>query len=53
MHAKKKAWLAINAVGGSAVLGSYVHGLVTHPETRGQLWGSMPLELQAVHIVTL
>jgi hypothetical protein len=53
MHPKKKAWLAINVVGGMAVLGSYVHGLVTHPETRGQLWGSMPLELQAVYNVTM
>ena len=53
MHAKKRVWLAINAVGGVGVLGSYVHGLVTHPETRGQLWGSMPLELQAVYNVTM
>jgi len=53
MHSKKKAWLAINAIGGVAVLGSYAHGLVTHPETRGQLWGSMPPELQAVYNVTM
>lgn len=53
MHPKKKAWLAINVVGGVAVLGSYVHGLVTHPETRGQLWGSMPSELQDVYNVTM
>ena len=53
MHPKKKAWLAINVVGGVAVLGSYVHGLLTHPETRGQLWGSMPPELQAVYNITM
>jgi hypothetical protein len=53
VHPKKKAWLAINVVGGIAVLGSYVHGLTTHPETRGQLWGSMPPELQAVYSVTM
>jgi hypothetical protein len=53
MHAQKKLWLAINAVGGAAVLGSYVHGLSTHPETRNDLWGSIPLELQAVYGVTM
>ena len=53
MHPKKKSWLAINAIGGAAVLGSYVHGLLTHPETRNDLWGSIPLELQAVYGVTM
>jgi len=53
MHPKKKAWLAINAIGGTAVLGSYAHGLLTHPETRGELWGSIPPELQSVYGVTM
>lgn len=53
MHPQKKAWLAINVVGGAAVLGSYVHGLATHPDTRNDLWGSIPPELQAVYGVTM
>ena len=53
MHPKKKTWLAINAVGGAAVLGSYVHGIVTHPETRNALWGTIPAELQAVYGLTM
>jgi hypothetical protein len=53
MHAQKKAWLAINVVGGAAVLGSYVHGLATHPDTRNALWGTVPAELQAVYGVTM
>ena len=53
MHSLKKTWLAINAVGGAAVLGSYVHGLTTHPETRNELWGSVPSELQTVYGVTM
>jgi hypothetical protein len=53
VHAQKKAWLAINALGGAAVLGSYLHGLATHPETRNTLWGAMPKELQAVYGVTM
>jgi len=53
MHPRKKTWLAINAVGGAAVLGSYVHGIMTHPETRNALWGTIPAELQAVYGVTM
>jgi hypothetical protein len=53
MPPQKKTWLAINAMGGAAVLGSYVHGLATHPETRNDLWGSIPPELQAVYGVTM
>lgn len=53
MHPQKKAWLAINVVGGAAVLGSYAHGLLTHPQTRNALWGSMPDELKAIYGVTM
>ena len=53
MHPKKKTWLAINAVGGVAVLASYAHGIMTHPETRDALWGTIPAELQAVYGVTM
>jgi hypothetical protein len=53
VHAQKKAWLAINVLGGAAVLGSYVHGLATHPATRNSLWGSIPEELKAVYGVTM
>jgi hypothetical protein len=53
VHPQKKTWLAINLFGGIAVLASYVHGLATHPETRNQLWGSIPPELQAVYGVTM
>jgi hypothetical protein len=53
MHPQKKQWLAINVVGGVAVLGSYAHGLITHPETRDLLWGDMPGPLQDVYGVTM
>lgn len=53
MHPQKKAWLAINVVGGAAVLGSYVHGIAAHPETRNALWGTIPEELKAVYGVTM
>ena len=53
MHPKKKQWLAINVLGGVAVLGSYAHGLITHPETRNLLWGDMPEPLKDVYGVTM
>ena len=53
MHLQKKQWLAINVVGGVAVLGSYVHGLITHPETRNLLWGDMPDPLKDIYGVTM
>jgi hypothetical protein len=53
MHPQKKRWLAINVLGGVAVLGSYAHGLITHPETRDLLWGDMPGPLQEVYGVTM
>ena len=32
----------VNIVGGVAVLGSYAWGIATHPETAGDLWGTIP-----------
>ena len=53
MGPQKKQWLAINVLGGIAVLGSYAHGLITHPETRDLLWGDMPEPLKHVYGVTM
>ena len=53
MHPQKKTWLLINVLGGVAVLGSYAHGLVTHPKTRALLWGDMPETMQQVYGVTM
>ncbi|MDH3728540.1 MAG: hypothetical protein OER77_13505 [Myxococcales bacterium] len=53
MDPQKKTWLAINVVGGIAVLGSYAHGLITHPQTRDMLWGSMPDPLKSIYGVTM
>jgi hypothetical protein len=53
VHFQKKSWLAINVLGGAAVLGSYVHGLATHPNTRNELWGGIPPQLQEVYGVTM
>jgi hypothetical protein len=43
----------INVVGGIAVLGSYAHGIATHPETRGDLWGGLPAALQPLYSLNM
>lgn len=53
MHRQTKTWLAVNFFGGVAVLGSYAHGLLTHPDTRGQLWGDVPDGLRPLYTVTM
>lgn len=45
------AWL--NVIGGVAVLGSYVVGLATHPESRGAVWGGVPESLQPLYTVCM
>jgi hypothetical protein len=42
LHKSKLALLAINVVGGIAVVGSYVHGFLTHPGSASALWGKVP-----------
>ncbi len=41
MHLKKLLMLVINALGGAAVLGSYVWGIRAHPLTSSALWGGL------------
>ena len=42
MHPKKWLMILINLFGGTAVLGSYAHGLLTHPGAGEVLWGGVP-----------
>lgn len=49
-----RLWLiAVNVVGGVAVLGSYAHGLLTHPDTSGAVWGGVPASLKPWYIVSM
>ena len=51
---EQKIWfLAINVLGGIAVIASYVAGLVSHPNTEGLLWGRITQRLKAVYLVTM
>jgi hypothetical protein len=40
----------INLLGGTAVLGSYIHGLRTHPANRVELWGDVPQSVQSPYV---
>jgi hypothetical protein len=49
MHPPRRTLLWINLIGGTAVLASYAHGLATHPETRGDVWGGVPEALRGFY----
>jgi hypothetical protein len=49
----KTALIFLNIVGGTAVLCSYVHGLTTHPLTRGDVWGGVPESLKPLYTVSM
>lgn len=51
MHPQKKTMLWINVVGGIAVLGSYAHGLLSHPGNGDALWGGVPQEIRPLYAV--
>lgn len=46
-------FIAINVLGGLAVLASYAHGLLTHPDTRGAIWGGVPPTLRPLYTVSM
>jgi len=53
MHPQKRVLLGIVLVGGPAVLGSYVVGLLTHPASRAAIWGGVPREIRPVYTVSM
>jgi len=51
---EQKIWfLVINALGGFAVIASYVAGMVTHPNTEQLLWGRITPALKSVYLVSM
>jgi len=51
---EQKIWfLVINALGGFAVIASYVAGLVSHPNTEQLLWGRITPSLKSVYLVSM
>lgn len=53
MEAERRSLLLLIAIGGSAVLASYVLAFVYEPEIRSGLWGGIPDSLQGVYTVNM
>ena len=53
MDSATRSLLWLNLLGGLAVLGSYAHGLATHPLTRGEVWGGVPEAMRSLYTVNM
>ena len=53
LQPSRRSLLWLNILGGSAVLGSYVHGLASNPLTRGAVWGEVPEALRPFYTVNM
>ncbi|MBP1687163.1 MAG: hypothetical protein H6Q33_3306 [Deltaproteobacteria bacterium] len=53
MHTQKRTMLWVNVLGGTAVLASYAHGFLTHPQTSGALWGGVPDWLRPLYTLSM
>jgi hypothetical protein len=53
MHSLRLILLILNVVGGVAVLGSYAHGIATHPNPGAALWGGVPASLQPLYTASM
>lgn len=51
MHKQKLLLLIIILIGGSAVLGSYVWGTLTHPDLIDAFWGGVPASVRLAYTV--
>lgn len=45
--------VVLNLIGGVAVLGSYAWGLLSFPETRGQIWGGIPDDMRSLYTTSM
>jgi hypothetical protein len=53
MHKENVIILVINIIGGSAVVGSYVHGISTHAGGSSALWGGIPETLKPIYMLNM
>lgn len=49
----RSAMVILNLVGGVAVLASYAWGLLSFPETRGEIWGGIPDEMRSLYTTSM
>lgn len=50
---QRRRFLAINVLGGIAVLGSYAYGFVVHPDEVGVLWGGVPDAMRSFYTANM
>jgi hypothetical protein len=53
MASQQVILLIINVIGGAAVVGSYAHGLITHPRSGLALWGGTPESIRPFYGVSM
>lgn len=53
MDAQKIIFLVINIMGGLAVIGSYVFGIMTHPGMADSLWGKIPPAVKSFNYIIM
>lgn len=53
MHAKQRSLLWLNALGGAAVLASYVWGLGSSAELGASLWGGVPAGIRGFYTLNM
>jgi hypothetical protein len=53
MTKDQKILLGINVLGGTAVIGSYAWGLITHPGTGNLLWGTIPAGVIPFYVASM
>ena len=53
MNKQSLIFLLLNLTGGSAVLGSYAHGLLKNTELRGELWGAVPDHIRPYYTICM
>jgi hypothetical protein len=53
MHANTARLIAINVIGGTAVLGSYAYCIAFHPELSSRAWGGVPEGLKSFYIASM
>lgn len=53
LNPRHARFIALNAVGGAAVLASYAVGVATHPDAGSALWGGVPESLRPLYTVNM
>jgi hypothetical protein len=53
IHRKKRKLAGVILAGGTLVVASYLHGILTHPLTKGSIWGGVPQTIRPLYSVSM